>query len=111
MADLYFQASQLESWVLEDSIIKNGSFNIERGVGVRAISGDKTGFAYSDDIILPALESSARMAVNIARVGQHGQVHAWKKNSCLKPLYEPLNPISSWTEQEKISLRFAYLTR
>lgn len=104
MADLYFQASQLESWVLEDSIIKNGSFNIERGVGVRAISGDKTGFAYSDDIILPALESSARMAGNIARVGQHGQVHAWKKNSCLKPLYEPLNPISSWTEQEKISL-------
>ena len=48
-ADLYFQSSQHESWVLEDGIIKEGSYNIERGVGVRAISGEKTGFAYSDD--------------------------------------------------------------
>ena len=49
-ADLYFQSSQHESWVLEDGIIKDGSYNIERGVGVRAISGEKTGFAYSDEI-------------------------------------------------------------
>lgn len=104
MADLYFQASQLESWILEDSIIKNGSFNIERGVGVRAISGDKTGFAYSDDIVLPALESAATMAASIARAGQHGQIHAWQKNPLLKPLYQPINPISSWTEQEKLNL-------
>jgi TldD protein len=104
MADLYFQASQLESWVLEDSIIKNGSFNIERGVGVRAISGDKTGFAYSDDIILPALESAVTMAASIAKAGQQGQILAWQKNPLLKPLYQPLNPISSWTEQEKLDL-------
>lgn len=104
MADLYFQASQLESWVLEDSIIKNGSFNIERGVGVRAMSGDKTGFAYSDDIVLPALESAATMAASIARTGQQGQVHACQKNLLLKPLYQPINPISSWTEQQKLSL-------
>ncbi|OJA00316.1 metalloprotease TldD [Rickettsiella grylli] len=104
MADLYFQVSQLESWILEDSIIKNGNFAIERGVGVRAISGDKTGFAYSDDILLPALESAAKMAGNIASRGQHGHVRAWEKNTRLKPLYEPLNPISSWTEQEKINL-------
>ncbi|MEN9916584.1 MAG: TldD protein [Pseudomonadota bacterium] len=104
MADLYFQATQLESWALEDSIVKNGSFNIERGVGVRAISGEKTGFAYSDDIVLPALESAASMAGNIVRAGQHGQIQAWQRNSLIKPLYPPLNPISSWTEQQKLSL-------
>jgi TldD protein len=104
MADLYFQTTQLESWILEDSIVKNGSFNIERGVGVRAISGEKTGFAYSDDIVLPALESAATMAASIARVGQQGQVHAWQKNPRLNPLYTAMDPISSWTELEKISL-------
>ena len=104
MADLYFQATQLESWALEDSIIKNGSFNIERGVGVRAVSGEKTGFAYSDDIILPALESAASMASSIARTGLHGQIHAWKKNPLISPLYQPINPISSWTEQDKLNL-------
>ncbi len=52
-ADLYFQSSYSESWLLEDGIIKSGSYNIDRGVGVRAMSGEKTGFAYSDDILLP----------------------------------------------------------
>lgn len=104
MADLYFQATQLESWVLEDSIVKNGSFNIERGVGVRAISGEKTGFAYSDDILLTALESAASMAGSIVRAGQYGQIQAWHKNSIIKPLYPPINPISSWTEQQKLNL-------
>lgn len=51
-ADLYFQLSQDESWVLEDGIIKEGGFHIDRGVGVRAVSGEKTGFAYSDQISL-----------------------------------------------------------
>ena len=54
-ADLYFQSTYTESWVLEDGILKNGSFDIDRGVGVRATSGEKTGFAYADDIILPSL--------------------------------------------------------
>ncbi|MDP5039443.1 MAG: metalloprotease TldD, partial [Paraglaciecola sp.] len=54
-ADLYFQSSQHETWALEDGIIKEGSYNIERGVGVRAVSGEKTGFAYSDDISPEAL--------------------------------------------------------
>src|SRR3989344_6804912 len=61
-ADLYFQSAYSESWVLEDSIIKGGSYNIDRGVGVRAMSGEKTGFAYSDDIIMPALEKAAKAA-------------------------------------------------
>ena len=58
--DLYFQSSYHESWVLEDSIIKDGSYNIDQGVGVRAVSGEKTGFAYADQISRLALEQSAQ---------------------------------------------------
>lgn len=104
MADLYFQATQSESWVLEDRIVKNGSFNIERGVGVRAISGEKTGFAYSDDIILPALQSAATMAASITRTGQHGRMNAWQKKTPVNPLYLPIDPISSLNEREKLDL-------
>lgn len=104
MADLYFQATQSESWVLEDRIVKNGSFNIERGVGVRAISGEKTGFAYSDDIILPALQSAATMAASITRIGQHGCMNAWQKKTSVNPLYLPVDPISSLNEREKLDL-------
>ncbi|WP_126322526.1 metalloprotease TldD [Candidatus Rickettsiella viridis] len=104
MADLYFQATQSESWVLEDRIIKNGSFNIERGVGVRAISGEKTGFAYSDDIILPALQSAAKMAASIAGRGQHGHMNAWQKKPLVNPLYQPIDPILSLNEREKLDL-------
>ena len=64
-ADLYFQTSRHESWVLEDGIVKEGSYNIEQGVGVRAISGEKTGFAYSDEIVLPALNQAADAAKGI----------------------------------------------
>ena len=59
-ADLYFQYSRSEGWSLEEGMVKSGSFNIDQGVGVRAVSGEKTAFAYSDDISLPALESAAR---------------------------------------------------
>ena len=58
-ADAYLQSSRLESWVLEDGIIKEGSHNIEQGAGVRAISGEKTGFAYSDELRIPALLEAA----------------------------------------------------
>jgi TldD protein len=73
-ADLYFQSSRHESWVLEDGIVKEGQHNIEQGVGVRAVSGEKTGFAYSDEIILPALTESADAARAIARQGQTGSL-------------------------------------
>src|SRR5579872_6605088 len=68
-ADLYFQSTYSESWVLEDGIIKGGSFDIDRGVGVRAMSGEKTGFAYADDIIMPALEQAAQAARSIVKTG------------------------------------------
>src|SRR3990167_7805884 len=65
-ADLYFQSTYSESWGLEDSIIKSGSFDIDRGVGVRAMSGEKPGFAYADDIIFPAIDQAAAAARSIA---------------------------------------------
>src|SRR3982751_7132537 len=69
-ADLYFQYSRTESWGLEEGIVKSGSFNIDQGVGVRAVSGEKTAFAYSDDISLEALNDAARATRAIGRIGQ-----------------------------------------
>ena len=71
-ADLYFQYARSEAWSLEEGIVKSGSFNIEQGVGVRAISGEKTAFAYSDDISLAALQAAANTTRAIAAAGaQH----------------------------------------
>src|SRR5690606_17752910 len=68
-ADLYFQYTRSEGWSLEEGIVKTGSFSIEQGVGVRAISGEKTAFAYSDSLSSDALMSSARAVRSIARRG------------------------------------------
>lgn len=102
-ADLYFQSSRHESWVLEDGIVKEGSHNIEQGVGVRAISGEKTGFAYSDELVFPALTSAAEAARAIAKHGQTGRVAAWQKTA-LTPLYFPDDPLAVLSADEKISL-------
>lgn len=104
-ADLYFQSVQHESWALEESRVKEGSFNISQGVGVRAISGDKTGFAYSDDIVLPALEKAVFAAKNIARSGQTGSVPV-ATSRLIKGhhLYQPNNPLQSLKNEEKIAL-------
>lgn len=103
-ADLYFQSSYSESWVLEDGIIKGGSYNIDRGVGVRAMSGEKTGFAYSDDILMPALEQAASAARSISRQGGHSHaMQAYKKTEG-HALYLPVNPLNSLSEQDKIAL-------
>ena len=74
-ADLFFQSSFHESWVIEDSIIKDGSYNIDQGVGVRAVSGEKTGFAYADQITLNALNLSATAARSIVRDQGNGKAH------------------------------------
>ena len=66
-ADLYFQLSREESWSLEDGIVKEGSHSIEQGVGVRAMTGEKTGFAYTDEVLLPALMEASNAARAIAR--------------------------------------------
>lgn len=103
-ADLYFQASRSEAWVLEDGIIKEGSYSVDRGVGVRAISGEKTGFAYSDDILLPALEKAAHAARTIAHQGGEGKIRAWGRQSSTQQLYLPLDPLTTLSEQDKLAL-------
>jgi TldD protein len=103
-ADLYFQTSRHESWVLEDGIIKEGSFSRDQGVGVRAISGEKTGFAYSDQIILPALEEAAINARAIAKSHVDGSVKVFEKQASIQRLYRPESPLDSLSETEKIDL-------
>jgi TldD protein len=102
-ADLYFQSSQHESWVLEDGIIKEGSYNIERGVGVRAVSGEKTGFAYSDEISPEALLRAAKAARSISLAGG-GHKQALLKDRRNTSRYHADNPILALQEQEKIAL-------
>jgi TldD protein len=102
-ADLYFQVSRHESWTLEDGIIREGSFNLDQGVGVRANSGEKTGFAYSDELVLPALESAAGAARAIARQGQEKSVQAWRR-SAAPALYPDSDPTTSIDDARKTSL-------
>ena len=102
-ADIYFQSSWHESLVLEDSIIKDGSFNIDCGVGVRAVTGEKTGFAYSDQIQLDGLKQSAIAARGIAQQGQNGKVHAFKRSDN-QAYYDAVNPLASWEKQQKTEL-------
>ena len=73
-ADLYFQTTRAEGWSLEEGIVKSGSFSIDQGVGVRAVAGEKTAFAYSDDISLESLLDAARTVRTIATAGQSKKV-------------------------------------
>jgi TldD protein len=102
-ADLYFQYSRSESWSLEEGIVKSGSFNIDQGVGVRAVSGEKTAFAYSDDISLTALQSAAEATRAIARQGQGASVRIVKRSS-MRDLYAPQDPVASLDDRAKVSL-------
>ncbi|MBI2382723.1 MAG: metalloprotease TldD [Gammaproteobacteria bacterium] len=102
-ADLYFQYARSESWFLEDGIVKSGSHHIEQGVGVRAMSGEKQGFAYSDEIALPALMDAAGTAPAIVRAGQQGRVQAWHARSAAA-LYAADNPLASLPDAAKIEL-------
>jgi len=102
-ADLYFQSSRLESWVLEDGIVKEGSYNIEQGVGVRALSGEKTGFAYTDEIELPSLLEAGRTARAIAHSGGKGGVRV-QGVAGDQQYYAAINPLETMTETEKIEL-------
>jgi len=102
-ADLYFQYSRGESWSLEEGIVKSGSFNIDQGVGVRAVSGDKTAFAYSDDISMPALRSAADATRAIARQGAQARTQVARRNSA-RELYLPHDPIASLDAPSKVAL-------
>ncbi|MBP1148769.1 MULTISPECIES: metalloprotease TldD [Methylocaldum] len=102
-ADVYLQSTRFESWMLEDGIVKEGSHSIEQGAGVRAVSGEKTGFAYSDEITLPTLLEAAKNARAIAREGAQGKREV---SGLYRPpqLYLPIDPLQSLPEEEKIAL-------
>lgn len=102
-ADLYFQSVRSESWRLEDGIVKEGHHDIRRGVGARAISGEKTGFAYSDDIVLPALIEATAAARSIAQQGKNTITRVWHpiRGHHLYPIEDPLDSLPA---SEKIAL-------
>ncbi|UXI69925.1 metalloprotease TldD [Tahibacter amnicola] len=102
-ADLYFQHSRSEHWVLEDGIVKEGSHSIEQGVGVRAMSGEKTGFAYSDEIILPQLLEAAGAARAVAKSAGNG-VGRPLALATGRALYKPVDPIESLDNAAKIAV-------
>jgi TldD protein len=102
-ADLYFQYCRSEGWSLEEGIVKSGSFNIDQGVGVRAVAGEKTAFAYSDDISLAALTSAAQATRAIARQGASGSTQVARRGSGLN-LYVPRDPLTSLDDAAKVAV-------
>ncbi|EDX89352.1 MULTISPECIES: metalloprotease TldD [unclassified Alcanivorax] len=101
-ADIYFQHSRHEAWVLEDGIVRDASFNTERGAGVRIVQGDKTGFAYSDDITLAALQQASGAARAITRQGQDRQIQLASRAATAR--YTAIDPLLGWPAQEKVAL-------
>src|SRR5690242_3429807 len=105
-ADLYFQYTRSEGWSLEEGIVKSGSFGIDQGVGVRAVAGEKTAFAYSDDISQAALLDAARTVRTIAAAGQSRRVKV-RARPDLAPsrvLYAPMDPIATLDSTQKVAL-------
>lgn len=102
-ADLYFQHMRFESWSLEDGIVKDASHSIERGVGVRAISQERTGFAFSDEVVLPSLTDAAKAARSIARAGQEAIVPVASKTTG-RTLYTGTDPLQSLSADKKVDL-------
>ena len=101
--DLYFQSVSHEVWALEDGLVRTASHGLEQGVGIRAISGEKTGFAYADEIIMPSLMQASSAARAIARQGSQGSVQAWRRQDA-EALYLPEDPLESMTADKKVDL-------
>jgi len=101
--DLYFQNSIHEAWSLEDGLVRSGTHAVEQGVGIRAISGEKTGFAYADEIIMPSLMQASSAARAIARQGQTGAMQAWSRQNP-QALYLPQDPMPTLSADEKVDL-------
>ena len=101
--EVFLQATRAESWGLEDGIVKDGSFSVDAGIGVRALSGENTGFAYAEDIALSGLKNSTEAARSIARLGQDRAIPS-PTMSENKDLYPAIDPISTLDEVEKVRL-------
>jgi len=103
-ADLYLQYARSESWTLEDGMVRDGAFGIDRGVGIRAVSGEKTGFAYSDDLAPEALTRAASAARQIARAGGEGSARIEPRRRDLPQLYPQDDPLTSIEDAAKTAL-------
>ncbi|WP_326534359.1 metalloprotease TldD [Pseudorhodoferax sp.] len=105
-ADLYFQTTRHEGWSLEEGIVKSGSFSIDQGVGVRAVAGERTAFAYSDDLSPASLMDAARTVRSIAAAGQQRRVKLERKAriAASRVLYAPMDPIASLDSTQKVAL-------
>ena len=104
-ADLYFQYTRSEGWSLEEGIVKTGSFSIDQGVGVRAVSGEKTAFAYSDDISEAALLDAARTVRSISQAASQRRISVSKpKIARSRSLYPDQDPISTMDSAAKVAL-------
>jgi TldD protein len=104
-ADLYFQYTRSEGWSLEEGIVKTGSFSIDQGVGVRAVSGEKTAFAYSDDLSWAALQDAAHTVRTISHQGQNKKAKVGpRKVAKARSLYAPTDPIASLDSTAKVAL-------
>jgi TldD protein len=104
-ADLYFQYTRAEGWSLEEGIVKTGSFSIDQGVGVRAVAGEKTAFAYSDDISEASLMDAAQTVRAIAQANQNKKAKVNpRKIAGMRSLYPSLDPISSLNSTDKVQL-------
>jgi TldD protein len=107
LGELYFQHTRTESWAMEDGKVKDGAFSVDRGVGVRAVTGDKTGFAYADSIELPALLEAARAARGIARRGGGSQpalALSAQSRVAAQARFAAINPIPGLDERAKVEL-------
>jgi len=102
--DLYFQLTRYETWTVEDGIVKEGAFSIDQGVGVRAVVGEKTGFAYADAIDEESLLDAVSAARGIARAGRQGKARAARRSPRREPLYPAIDPLPTLTDREKVEL-------
>ena len=101
-ADLYFQYAKQESWSLDEGKVKTGSFSIDRGVGLRSVVGEKTAFAYSEDLTAKAILGAADVVSAIGRRGQSiASIDAWKTKTA-KALYQPIDPVAQLADAEKV---------
>ncbi len=105
-ADLYFQITRHEGWSLEEGIVKSGSFSIDQGVGVRAVAGERTAFAYSDDLSAASLMDAAHTVRTIAAAGQNRRVKLERaaKVAPIRALYAPMDPIATLDSAQKVAL-------
>ncbi len=103
MGEVFFQNRRTESWALEDGIVKDGSFTLDRGLGVRAISGEKSGFAYTEDIRATGLENAAAAARSIARSGGAGRIGV-SSGPAVPARYAALDPIPTLAAEDKVAL-------